>query len=422
MLDILRISIIAFLSLFAWSVSAQNNVERDIQFDRKTPNLRAVWCYYSAIKELRKHDWVSFSEHVTVYDKRNNQLSRDSVCVICNNSKKKSVSLTALHPDGGNVYLTKDSLLIVNDIDETFTVFARTEDAEEFDKRSLEMSHISFLAESYSQLSPEIGDYVFFKQENNPNLSIYAQLYSEYFATDENGRPYKENGQWVIHTSKICLTYYFSNGLLDSMEKSDGEYRMVVRARNFSFESRKDVIDSIFDAGSRRYMSYTRHNGRSLPCTWTRHPIGGDTLNSTMLDTPMLNAEGDTSFFRNTKGWRLIDVWIFGCRPCYEQLKRYDNERDSLGYRILEKNGVNIYCINPSSNRIDMLKSIADEFRCGDIIFCSKGMTRRSDFGAAPEYVLVSPANEIVYKSRTLGDYSELLKAKQEYEQKHRTK
>jgi hypothetical protein len=51
-------------------------------------------------------------------------------------------------------------------------------------------------------------------------------------------------------------------------------------------------------------------------------------------------------------------------------------------------------------------------------MYHAKGIGKILDMHVMPQYYLISPDKQIVYKSHDLGDYSELLQAKTEYEKK----
>ena len=110
-----------------------------------------------------------------------------------------------------------------------------------------------------------------------------------------------------------------------------------------------------------------------------------------------------------------------GCRPCFQQLEKFKGEKDSTGRYIIENNGIKLLFINSTTWRLDLLHQVADKYDISDS-YAAKGITQNTDFPTNPGYVLISPSKDVVYKSRALGDYSELLKAKQEYELKHSKK
>lgn len=88
---------------------------------------------------------------------------------------------------------------------------------------------------------------------------------------------------------------------------------------------------------------------------------------------------------------------------------------DSLGYRILEKEGVKIIAVNYSSDNTDLITDIGVNTKTSDILYSAKGMNAIISIPTLGYYYLISPNKEIVYETNNLGDYSELLKAKAKY-------
>ena len=374
------------------------------QFDIKT------FAKYIVSKQnfLKNNQWISF-DMVDQEEKES-----DTIASVCFQSNDKSYYLNVT----ANAYymVTTDTIWYVNKETEEFAVIDSAGAPDLFNM--FYFQYLSYL-EPFSYYTALDGFYekelLFYKTE-------ISEPYTRIYATNQK---YNSGGK-VREVGYKTTTLFLNdnNGLLDSVTITyqDG-YVSKFSIINISFENKRTYIDSIFDVNNPNYKRFSRHNAGYPPYSWFATPHGPqDKLNSTILETPILNTDGDTIFFRETGGWRLIDIWTFGCRPCYKQLQIFQKELDSLGYRILQNKGVRLYCLNPISNRIDLMQNVAEQFNCKDIIYVSKGIMQQSDFGTAPEYILVSPSNEIVYKSRILGDYSELFKAKQEYEQKHQTK
>lgn len=122
------------------------------------------------------------------------------------------------------------------------------------------------------------------------------------------------------------------------------------------------------------------------------------------------------------EGWVFLDLWQFGCQPCYHCFERMKHEKDSLGYRILENEGIRIIAANAKSDNFELINAIATKFEGEDILYAGKGTMSMLALvnHAFPSYYLISPEKEIIWRSNYLGDYSELLKAKANYEKQHK--
>ena len=111
-----------------------------------------------------------------------------------------------------------------------------------------------------------------------------------------------------------------------------------------------------------------------------------------------------------------MNLWSLNCPSCIENLNNYEHEIDSLGYRILEKEGIEILAINYSTDNMELLNDIAKKTNSKDIIYSAKGFNGCISIPYLGYYYLISPDKKVVFKDYKLGDYSELLKAKEKYE------
>lgn len=130
-----------------------------------------------------------------------------------------------------------------------------------------------------------------------------------------------------------------------------------------------------------------------------------------------MNINCDTTTIKEYDSWILLNFWRFSCGPCLKNMENYKHEKDSLGYRVLENNDIKILAINYESNNMEQLGKLAGKDDSKDIIYSAKGIKQRINLPFQGYYYLISPKKEIVYETSHLGDYSELLKAKAEYEE-----
>ena len=96
------------------------------------------------------------------------------------------------------------------------------------------------------------------------------------------------------------------------------------------------------------------------------------------------------------------------------------HEKDSLGNYYLESQGVKVLAINHSSNNEDLIRSIAEKTNTREIVYYANGMGGVINIPMLGYYYLISPDKQIVFETYNLGDYSELLQAKANYEKQHK--
>ena len=130
-----------------------------------------------------------------------------------------------------------------------------------------------------------------------------------------------------------------------------------------------------------------------------------------LLDAHLIGIGGRDTTLRDFKGWVLVDIWSFGCRPCIRFANRMSAEKDSLGYRVLEHEGVSVVCINPTSKLTDHLANYAREHDIADICYSGNQIIGSINWFSTPYYLLLSPKGEILFRGNDLGDnYEKILK------------
>lgn len=378
----------------------------------KKNSWRAEIHYYWHQEFCRDFAWISFSTYF------NGEYYGETII----HNSSNSYSVTSLFADGSCYFVSNDTIKYLSTENEEFLTFCKTENENEFLKRKIEYTRTHFSV--YSKLTESLHQQIKYKSRKKTingtkRRVIYIQEIYTSLVPDSLGNPaVNGNGTLATRQNEVFKELYFDieNHLLDSIVITNSNNKSIFTAKNFSFENRQHILDSIFNPSNTAYTKYTHHNGSFLPYSWYQNGMELDSLNDNILNFPIINSHNDTFYLANTRGWRLLCLWTFGCKPCYKQLQKFQKEKDSLGIRTLEKNGILIYCVNPISNRIDIMSSIADRFDCHDILFCSKGISRHTDFEAAPTYILISPSDKIIFKSRSLGNYKNVLEAKTNHE------
>lgn len=193
------------------------------------------------------------------------------------------------------------------------------------------------------------------------------------------------------------FTYIYDNG------KTNIYKEYISEISNYNFDS----FYKLLDFNNPKYSNYSRHDNDNFPVSLSR--TDNEIITPEILCQPITNTKGQITTLSKTDGWILLDFWQFGCSGCYTQFKSFQHEKDSLSYRILEKNGVRIFSIHPYSDNMDLIQKVADKFDANDYIYSSKGFTKLLHISTYPTYYLISPDKKIVLKTNNLGNYSEIL-------------
>ena len=219
---------------------------------------------------------------------------------------------------------------------------------------------------------------------------------------------------------EICSYVNNYTNILDSIRINnivDGQVRSqrIIRINNLRYDDQQQYIDSIFNLSNPKYAKFSHHDEKNPENPWTdNHEI-----NDKVLHFPLVNLEGDTTTLAENKGWVLFNVWSNNCAPCIENLHNFGQEKDSLGYCILEREGIKIMAINQSSDNMELIRQIGEKTGSTDFMYSGKGLSGVIELRYLGYYYLVSPNRQIVYESDHLGDYTELIEAKAKYDNKH---
>ena len=221
---------------------------------------------------------------------------------------------------------------------------------------------------------------------------IDGELYNIYkFDNDERSVCYYVNATTNIMDSAYCEVFEYH---------SKDHYTFY----DFNYDSRQTYIDSIFNFENKEYEKYSRYNLATPSPYWSIDTIVTDKL----LDFPLVDLKNDTTSLREHEGWILLNFWTFNYESCMKQLERYAHEKDSLGYRIIEKEGVKIMAINYLSNNMKYIEKVAKRFDCDDIIYSGKEIY--SVIYPSCYYYLISPDKKVVLTTNKLEDYEGILR------------
>jgi hypothetical protein len=174
---------------------------------------------------------------------------------------------------------------------------------------------------------------------------------------------------------------------------------------DFSFENRQSYIDSIFNFDNKEYEKYSKYDIVNSEPYYSFDTIVTDKL----LDFPLVDLNNDTTTLREQEGWVLLNFCTITSDYSMRQLDRYAKEKDSLGYRILEKEGIKIMAIEHKSNNMEYIEKYAKKHHSEDNTYSAKGIFNAIDVNWWECYYLISPDKKAVYRTEKLGDYSEII-------------
>lgn len=251
-----------------------------------------------------------------------------------------------------------------------------------------------------------------------PCKKIVAKHHTSYMQNEETE-------EWDIPVFYRSTTWINGNtNQIDSVEAYNAtgngfqkSYKLVLK--DISNVNRRQHFDSIFDFDNPLYANYSRHTESFPP--YSRRGTWKSEIDSSLLDFPIVSLQNDTTSINKEDGFLLLNFWGFGCQPCYENLLKYKQQKDSLGYRILENNEIKILAINYLSSNNELIAKIGEKTETTDIMYSAKGMREFINIPYVGYYYLFSPDKHIIYETDNLGDYSELLEAKANYESLYKT-
>ena len=271
-------------------------------------------------------------------------------------------------------------------------------------KKHCRMKHSDLLIESSDTI---IRGTSFTKYMGHSGMSY---LYNK--NSGRNDIPYDVVSVAFVNNETNCLDSVYTTNITDNEFK----YETIIKVLSVSNDNMYPLIDSIFDFTNKSYAGYSVHDNLNPPASilGTRNKSFTDEV----LDFPLVSLNGDTTTIRKESGWLFLDFWFMGCSPCVESFQKIKHEQDSLGHRILEREGIKMFLINEFSDNAELIMEKMEKYNINDIIYTAKGFRKIYDASPCPYIILVSPDKQKVYEvAGEVGDcYQELLKAKKEYE------
>lgn len=226
--------------------------------------------------------------------------------------------------------------------------------------------------------------------------------------------PIFETFETLVNRTTNLVDFVFVN-----QQVEEGYERMTYSFHNLNFG--KPVIDkSLYSFDNPQYKTYPRYNYVVKPSpsdvVINYHTEDFDKF----LHHPIVSVNGDTTDIYSIGGWRLVDVWSSGCTGCVRFSNNLAHEQDSLGYRVLEHNGIRIVCAYTSGGMTPYQRRYAQDHRISDIVYSAPGILDHLIETATPTFILLSPNNEVVFrKSGYEAPFNEeILRAMKKYQQK----
>lgn len=362
-------------------------------------------------KQLKKINAISFN--LTIHLKTQDIDTIISHCAISADSNCKIIN------EDGYCFtkVTKDSILV---IDKTHANIS-------YGPKEYDWKGLNGFRQLYDKHSHDIGIYSPFY--HNPGSAKYRGEIKEI----------KDSANFTILTTQLLTGYRFNDDTqeydipviktikiycdnnsgwipeVDIKTPEDIEYKYYFT--NINVSSNAHLYDSDFNLSNIEYKTYSYYD---LTKTFAPSEIAGterprDTiLTNEILSFPLSGADGDTVYLRDEAGWILIEFWTYGCKPCAKFLQTIQDEKNSLGYRRLENEGINIYCINTYGGVTEHMIQYAKTFDAEDIVYSSRQMIAL-DYTFTPTYYLFAPNRDLVYRGYDKDIINTLLKAKRNY-------
>lgn len=239
---------------------------------------------------------------------------------------------------------------------------------------------------------------------NSPKLNSTGEIVADNYNT----------WTWINNSTKL-IDSITVNGI-------ESNTKIKIEIKNVDFSDKSDIINNVFNIDNPIYSKFSKHTESFPP--YSRLGSLNEKMNESLLNYPLINsATGDSTSLAKCDGWLLLNFWFVGCTGCVEEFSAIQQEKDSLGYRLLEDKGIKILAVNVFSDNHELILEVSKRFQFTDIAYSGKGIcqTLAAVNKGYPSNYLISPDKQIVWRENHLGDYSELLKAKEDYEKIQKT-
>ena len=372
--------------------------------DKITHNPAVYKQYKKHAYEMSNKEWVGFLADMTCYEDDSLLWDDQMRCIIHYNGNKSIIY--ASYKNGRNHLLTSDNYQLIDDIDCCCLNFFKN-------KKDKKGTYYAFGPMEFIPNHFKYIPYYILPIKYARSLALF-NAYSKFDSCTINDIPHISFYSVSTSHERINTFINLDNESIDnvSVVSSDGKNMIRYAIHNLELDDYMSYIDSAMNTDILRRNNYSHYDEMNLPPWMTGRFYSIDSL----LDFPIVSLNNDTTTLRDENGFILLNFWSFGCQPCIKNLINYGKQIDSIGYRIIENNGIKIMAINYLSDDTDDISAIADKTNSSDIVYSAKGIRQHISIPFMGYYYLLSPSKEIIFETGDLGDYSELLKAKADYE------
>ncbi|MDO4803118.1 MAG: hypothetical protein Q4A15_13205, partial [Prevotellaceae bacterium] len=223
-----------------------------------------------------------------------------------------------------------------------------------------------------------------------------------------------ESVVWIDMTTKQIDSVVYYNITKNAWNSF---YHYIIKGYNNI--NMQPMVDSVFNFENPDYSEYSRHTEFFPP--YSKMLTDNEIINDSILSFSFISLHGDSVKLNQVNDWILLDYWRFGCSACFHEFEKYNKVDDSSGRCLLDKESIRMVAANIYSDNLELIGEMASKYNYEDIFYGAKGIALllKPFNKVTPSYFLISPDKQIVWRSNDLGDYSELLKAKADYEKQH---
>ena len=293
----------------------------------------------------------------------------------------------------------------------------------------------------WPRYSAELNKYAPFYLKTNA-IHKFKAVFLEMYDTTISGKKIKayktvkhisneriNGGDWYPVYDTIIYFCNTKSNLIEHIHVYSNNAIKYFDFNNLSLKADETGAEESFDINNAKYKNYQKYNfnlvfvhPRLASIGWPDEEFPQEKyMSDEVRNIPLIDAFGKKKYLKDFSGWILVDLWIYGCKPCMDFHDNLKKEQEKYGFRLIEKEGVTILCINPSKDP-QKLSKYASRFNITDIAY----WTNDSDFFdyfnvlRYPRYYLYAPDGTLVFEGIVdANNYSALLQAKKEYEQKN---
>lgn len=352
-------------------------------------------------------------------------------CLVSYDFNKKDPKLYISFPDASEFYLVStDCVCMINNENREFSRFHRGASLKQ--TYSVMKNHVLQKIRYmpyYSLAMPNSmqaqSQFLYIKQtfdlaDEQKSKKCFIGRTKKMYMKNERTRLFTEPLQYECKTWINHQTFHIDSVIAYNVSRNSFHDTIKYLVTGLDNMDKSNYYDSLFDAANDEYRSYSFHDEKHLPYSMANSY--NKEIDDEVTDYRLLCLDGDSLSLSSIPTWILLDLWQLGCQPCYQAFEKFRQERDSLGHMVLDGEDIRIIAANAKSDNMELIGKVAEKYEAYDLLYAGKGLTSVLSLvnHGFPSYYLISPGKEIVWRSNSLGDYSELLEAKENYEKQHK--